>query len=36
VTAIVEMPNRWDALTINSGRREVADTALALVNRFVS
>jgi pimeloyl-ACP methyl ester carboxylesterase len=35
VTEIVEMPNRGHALTIDSGWREVADTALAFVKRFV-
>jgi pimeloyl-ACP methyl ester carboxylesterase len=34
VTEIVEMPNRGHALTIDSGWREVADTALAFVRRF--
>ncbi len=34
-TEIVEMPNRGHALTIDSGWREVADTALAFVARFV-
>ena len=36
VTEIVEMPNRGHALTIDSGWREVADTALAFVQRFVT
>ncbi|MGW7103247.1 alpha/beta hydrolase [Streptomyces sp. NPDC054838] len=36
VTEIVEMPNRGHALTIDSGWREVADTALAFVQRFHS
>jgi pimeloyl-ACP methyl ester carboxylesterase len=36
VTEIVEMKNRGHALTIDSGWREVADTALAFVRRFVS
>ena len=36
VTDIIEMPNRGHALTIDSGWREVADTALAFVRRFVS
>jgi pimeloyl-ACP methyl ester carboxylesterase len=36
VTEIVEMPDRGHALTIDSGWREVADTALAFVRRFVS
>jgi non-heme chloroperoxidase len=36
VTEIVEMPNRGHALVIDSGWREVADTALAFVRRFVS
>jgi pimeloyl-ACP methyl ester carboxylesterase len=35
VTEIVEMPNRGHALTIDSGWREVADTALAFIKRFV-
>jgi non-heme chloroperoxidase len=35
VTEIVEIPNRGHALTIDSGWREVADTALAFVNRFI-
>ena len=35
VTEITEMPNRGHALTIDSGWREVADTALAFVRRFV-
>jgi non-heme chloroperoxidase len=34
VTEIVELPNRGHALTIDSGWREVADTALAFVRRF--
>src|SRR5438067_5998040 len=34
VTEIVEMPNRGHALTIDSGWREVADTALQFVRRF--
>ncbi len=29
------IPNRGHALTIDSGWREVADTALGFVNRFV-
>jgi non-heme chloroperoxidase len=36
VTEIVEMPNRGHALTIDSGWREVADTALKFIRRFVS
>jgi pimeloyl-ACP methyl ester carboxylesterase len=36
VTEIVEMPNRGHALVIDSGWREVADTAVAFVQRFVS
>jgi pimeloyl-ACP methyl ester carboxylesterase len=36
VTEIVEMPNRGHALTIDNGWREVADTALAFIKRFVS
>ncbi len=35
VTEIVEMPNRGHALTIDDGWREVAETALAFVKRFV-
>ena len=35
VTEIVEIPNRGHALTIDSGWREVADKALAFVQRFV-
>jgi non-heme chloroperoxidase len=34
VTEIREMPNRGHALVIDSGWREVADTALAFVKRF--
>ncbi len=34
VTEFAEMPNRGHALTIDSGWREVADTALAFVKRF--
>jgi pimeloyl-ACP methyl ester carboxylesterase len=36
VTEIVEIPNRGHALTIDSGWREVADAALAFVQRFVA
>ena len=36
VTEIVEIPNRGHALTIDSGWREVCDTALAFVKRFTS
>lgn len=35
-TEIVEMPGRGHALTIDSGWREVADTALTFVQRFTS
>jgi non-heme chloroperoxidase len=35
VTEIVEIPNRGHALTIDGGWREVADTALGFVKRFV-
>jgi pimeloyl-ACP methyl ester carboxylesterase len=35
VTEIVEIPNRGHALVIDSGWREVADTALKFVQRFV-
>jgi pimeloyl-ACP methyl ester carboxylesterase len=34
VTEIVEIPGRGHSLTIDSGWREVADTALAFVKRF--
>jgi len=36
VTEIVEMPNRGHALVIDSGWREVADTALGFVQRFAA
>ena len=36
VTEIVEIPNRGHALVIDSGWREVADTALAFIQRFVA
>jgi non-heme chloroperoxidase len=36
VTEFAELPNRGHALVIDSGWREVADTALAFVQRFVS
>jgi pimeloyl-ACP methyl ester carboxylesterase len=35
VTEIVEVPNRGHALTVDSGWREVAETALGFVRRFV-
>lgn len=35
VTEIIEIPNRGHALTIDSGWREVAETALSFVGRFV-
>ena len=35
VTEITEMANRGHSLTIDSGWREVADTAVAFVRRFV-
>jgi pimeloyl-ACP methyl ester carboxylesterase len=35
VTEFIEIPNRGHALTIDSGWRQVADTALAFVRRFV-
>jgi non-heme chloroperoxidase len=35
VTETVELPNRGHALVVDSGWREVADTALAFVKRFV-
>jgi pimeloyl-ACP methyl ester carboxylesterase len=34
VTEITEIPNRGHALTIDSGWREVADTALTFIRRF--
>ncbi|MGY1601772.1 hypothetical protein [Geodermatophilus sp. SYSU D00815] len=34
VTEIVKMPNRGHALTIDSGWRQVARTALSFVERF--
>jgi non-heme chloroperoxidase len=34
ITEIIEVPDRGHALTIDSGWREVADTALAFVQRF--
>jgi pimeloyl-ACP methyl ester carboxylesterase len=36
VTEIVEMPNRGHSLVIDSGWRQVADTALAFVKRFAA
>jgi non-heme chloroperoxidase len=36
VTEIVEIPNRGHALTIDSGWREVCDTALDFVKRFLA
>ena len=36
LTEIVEMPGRGHSLTIDSGWREVADTALAFVRRFAA
>jgi hypothetical protein len=36
VTEIVRIPGHGHALTIDSGWREVADTALAFVKRFVA
>ena len=35
VTEIVEIPNRGHALTIDGGWREVADTALTFIKRFI-
>jgi pimeloyl-ACP methyl ester carboxylesterase len=35
VTEIVEMPNRGHALVIDNGWREVAETVLVFVKRFV-
>jgi non-heme chloroperoxidase len=35
VKEIVELPNRGHALTIDSGWREVADTALKFIRRFI-
>jgi non-heme chloroperoxidase len=34
VTEIAEIPNRGHALTLDSGWREVAETALAFTRRF--
>jgi hypothetical protein len=34
VTAIVKIPNRGHALTIDAGWREVADAPLGFVKRF--
>lgn len=36
VAEIVEMPNRGHALTVDHGWREVAETALAFLSRFVT
>ena len=36
ITEIVEIPDRGHSLTIDHGWREVAETALAFVQRFVS
>jgi pimeloyl-ACP methyl ester carboxylesterase len=36
VTEIVEIPNRGHSLTIDSGWQEVAETALAFLNRVVA
>ena len=36
VTEITEITGRDHALTVDSGWREVADTALSFVNRFVT
>jgi hypothetical protein len=35
VTEIVELPNRGHALTIDSGWREVATTAMTFIKRFM-
>jgi hypothetical protein len=35
LTEIVELSNRGHALVIDSGWREVADTALGFIRRFV-
>src|SRR4051794_15239478 len=35
VTEIIEMSNRGHALTVDSGWREVADTSLAFIKRFI-
>ena len=35
VTQIAKIPNRGHSLTIDSGWRDVADTALEFVRRFV-
>jgi hypothetical protein len=34
-TEIIEMPDRGHALVIDHGWREVADTALSFIGRFV-
>ena len=34
MTEFIELPNRGHSLTIDSGWREVAGTALAFVKRF--
>ena len=36
VTEFVSMPKRGHALTIDSGWREVADTALGFIKRFLA
>ena len=36
MTEIVKIPNRGHSLTIDSGWREVAERALAFVERFVA
>ena len=36
VTEIEKVPNRGHSLTIDSGWREVAERALAFINRFVT
>lgn len=35
MTEIVEIPERGHSLTIDSGWRDVAETALAFIRRFV-
>jgi len=34
VTEIIELPNRGHSLVIDGGWREVADTALAFIQRY--
>jgi pimeloyl-ACP methyl ester carboxylesterase len=36
VTEIIEIPNRGHSLTIDNGWREVAETSLGFIQRFVT